>query len=324
MNRAGATRRPSSGQASAANHALPFASEGFPTPLAKLLVQAAARLAAALGLSPGEARLEARVLAAHALGVDRAWLITHDRDLFPPEQIQGIQNLMRRREAGEPVAYILGGKEFFGRMFKVTPDVLIPRPETELLVEAALERLPSDRSSRILDLGTGSGCIAMSLALERPRAEVVAVDASAAALAIAAENARWLGAGNVRFILGDWYAGLGVKKFDMIVANPPYVPEQDPHLAGGDLRFEPRSALVSAVDGLVAIRAIIDGATDYLVAGGWLLLEHGYDQQSHCESLFTQSLFGATVTLVDLAGIPRVCGGCLALKADSANKAVVV
>jgi release factor glutamine methyltransferase len=255
--------------------------------------------------------------------VGRAWLIAHDRDVLQPAQIGAIEHLFRRREAGEPVAYIVGEKEFFGRMFRVTPEVLIPRPETEHLVEAALERLPLEQPLRILDLGTGSGCIAISLALERPLAEVIAVDVSAAALAVATENAERLGAVNVRFVLGDWYANLGVKKFDMILANPPYIPEQDRHLASGGLRFEPRRALVSPMDGLDAIRTIISGAADHLHLKGWLLLEHGHDQQSRCQSLFAQKGFGRALTVLDLAGIPRICGGCL-LKPRSDNNALVV
>jgi release factor glutamine methyltransferase len=325
MSTVRAALRPGSGQASAAKENREFAPEGAyrgaARALTTLLAQGAARLATALGLTSREARLEVQVLAAHGLGVDRAWLIAHDRDVLQPAQIGAIERLFRRREAGEPVAYIVGGKEFYGRMFRVTPDVLIPRPETEHLVEAALERLSVDQPSRILDLGTGSGCVAVSLALERPLAKVVAVDVSAAALAIARENARLLGAGSIRFILGEWYAGVGVKKFDMIVANPPYIPDRDRHLACGDLRFEPRNALVSTADGLDAIRAIIEGATDYLHVGGWLLLEHGHDQQSRCESVLAQNGFGAIMTVVDLVGIPRVCGGCLS---DGTNKTLVV
>jgi release factor glutamine methyltransferase len=282
---------------------------GEGTRLANLLPHLTNRLAATLQLDRREARLEARILAAHALGVERAWLIAHDRDPLSATQAAAVEALVARREAGEPVAYLLAEKEFHGRPFRVTPAVLIPRPETELLVEAALERLPADGPARILDLGTGSGAVAVSLALARPRAQVVALDASPAALAVARENARRLGAGNVAFLLSDWYAGLGVKKFDMIVSNPPYIAAADPHLAAGDLRFEPNSALASGVDGLDAIRAIVAGAAEHLEAGGWLLFEHGWDQAQACRGLLEQEGFETVVSLPDLAGIPRVCIG---------------
>ena len=277
--------------------------------LAEILRTATARLAGALGLERQEARLEAHILAARALGVNRAWLIAHDRDEPTPAQAEAIETLIARREQGEPVAYILGEKEFYGRMFKVTPDVLIPRPETELLVEATLERLPKDRPARILDLGTGSGCIAITLALERPDCIVCAVDASPGALAVAQENARKLGEGNIEWIQACWYEGLGVKKFDVIVSNPPYIPEQDVHLSQGGLQFEPVQALSSGVDGLDAIRIIAAQAPLHLLPSGWLLLEHGFDQGRASKTLFEQAGLSGIASISDLAAIFRVCLG---------------
>lgn len=280
-----------------------------PQALGPFLFDLSARLQQALGLDRREARLEARVLAAHALGVARAWLIAHDRDILTPVQVQAVEHLVARRAAGEPVAYILGEREFHGRLFRVTPEVLIPRPETELLVEAALDRLPADRPVHVLDLGTGSGCIALSLALERPLARVTAVDASPAALALARDNAARLGALGVAFLDGDWYAPLGVKKFDMIVSNPPYVAAGDAHLARGDVRFEPATALAAGADGLDALRAVIAGAPPHLGADGWLLLEHGYDQEAAVRALLARAGFRQILCLADAAGLPRVSLG---------------
>lgn len=277
--------------------------------LASRLQSATARLQQALGLDRREARLETQILAAHALGVERAWLIAHDRDELSDAQSAAVETLLVRRERGEPVAYILGEKEFFGRVFKVTPDVLIPRPETELLVEAALQRLPEDTPSRILDLGTGSGIVAITLARFRPSAEVVAVEASASALEIAQDNARRMGVENLRCLASDWYPDMGAKKFDTIVSNPPYVEADDPHLVRGDVRFEPRSALAAGPTGLDDIAIIISAAPAHLAPGGWLLLEHGWNQGAVCRALFVARGFSEIHTLRDLAGQERVTLG---------------
>lgn len=281
-------------------------------PLDDWLAEATVRLAGSLDLPRAEARLEAQILAAHALGVNRAWLVAHGRDRLTGAQAEAIAALIARRMAGEPVAYILGRREFYGLEFSVTPDVLIPRPETETLVEAALARLDDHRPWRVLDLGTGSGVIALTLAHHRPRAEITAVDRCPAALALARRNALALGLERVRLTQADWYPEGSVINFDMIVANPPYVAEGDPHLAQGDLRFEPRHALAAGPDGLDAIRAIVAHAPCYLRPGGWLLLEHGYDQAAACRALLTAAGFGALFTLEDLSGRPRVTGGRLA------------
>ena len=277
--------------------------------VADLLEDATTRLSTGLDLERREARLEAQILASRALGVNRAWLIAHGQDIPDPAQSIAIEALVARREHGEPVAYILGEKEFYGHLFKVNPEVLIPRPETELLVEAALERLPKDKPARVLDLGTGSGCIAISVALARPDCEILAADASASAVELAKQNAIQLDAGNVRFLASDWYSQLPAMNFDMIVSNPPYIASEDPHLGKGDLVHEPPHALGSGVDGLSAIRIIVAGAPSNLKPGGWLILEHGYDQSESCQTIFTDAGFERVFTLSDLAGQTRVTGG---------------
>ncbi len=276
--------------------------------VATLLDMAARRLAEALPLEAGAARGEARILASHAMGVSRAWLVGHDRDDVGPEGCAAVEQLLRQRELGTPVAYILGAKEFYGRRFRVTADVLIPRPETELLVDAALERIAPGAPARILDLGTGSGCLAATLALERPAATVHAVEQSEAALELARFNAHALGA-RVSFTASDWYASLAGRRFDLIVANPPYIADGDPHLARGDVRFEPDSCLVSGESGLEDLIRIIGAAPSYLSPGGWLLVEHGWNQGASCKALFLDANFHEIETLRDLGGNERVTLG---------------
>ena len=281
----------------------------MPATLDTTLRQGADALGSALNLDPRESRLEAQILLCHVIQQPRAWLAAHDRDLIAPEQAAAFDALLQRRLHGEPIAYILGEREFYSLAFKVTPAVLIPRPETELLVELALERLPAGRTVRVLDLGTGSGAVAVTLALHRPQAEVVAVDRSASALEVARENAQRLGAGNLRLIQSDWFSALDGEKFDLIVSNPPYIAAADPHLTQGDVRFEPPAALASGADGLDDIRTIIKGAASHLKSGGWLLFEHGYDQAAACRELLTQAGFGQVASAADLAGIARVSYG---------------
>lgn len=273
--------------------------------IASLLAEATQRLASTLALEPREARIEARVLLAHALNVDHAWLIGHDRDSLTPAQQSRIECLISRRAIGEPVAYIQGEREFFGRRFRVTPDVLIPRPETELLVDAALEYLPRDQPVRILDLGTGSGCIAISLALERPDCSVCAIDISPAALAVATANATALAA-SVEFLCGDWFSAVPDRRFDLIVSNPPYIETDDTHLKQGDLPSEPITALASGADGLDAIRAIIAGCERHLATNGILMLEHGWNQADAVRSLLSQAGHPRSRSLCDLAGLRRI------------------
>lgn len=275
----------------------------------------AAALAAAREKLPG---FEARLLLGHVLQQPSVWLLTHDDGVLDETALQVFNALVTRRHAGEPVAYLLGHREFFGRDFVTAPGVLIPRPETELLVDIALKKLgagdaaaeaeTASNAPLILDLGTGTGCIAITLALEYPQVRVTAVDASAAALAIAKENAQQLNA-TVRFLQSDWYAGVEDETFDLIVSNPPYIAVADTHLAQGDLRFEPSAALASGADGLDAIRHIIATAPAYLSAQGQLWLEHGYDQADAVRALLFTAGFVDIEQHRDLAGIVRVSGG---------------
>ncbi|TSA22072.1 MAG: peptide chain release factor N(5)-glutamine methyltransferase [Betaproteobacteria bacterium] len=258
--------------------------------------------------SPAEARIEAHALASYALGQPRVWLVAHGDETLCAEWQQRLDAALARRLAGEPIAQIVGVREFYGRDFKVTAAVLIPRPETEHLLEAALTQWPAGARVALLDVGTGSGCVAISLALERPEAEVTALDISPDALAVAQENARALGAA-LRFVEGDLFAPLGGQRFAGIVSNPPYIAAADPHLAQGDLRFEPALALASGVEGLDTIRRLIAAAPDHLVSGGWLMLEHGYNQGTAVRALLTQRGFVQVETQHDLAGLDRLSLG---------------
>ncbi|MCW5575811.1 MAG: peptide chain release factor N(5)-glutamine methyltransferase [Burkholderiales bacterium] len=254
-------------------------------------------------------RIEARMLLREVLRQPDAYLLAHDDAPLTAAQARQYAGLVARRAAGEPVAYITGRREFHGREFRVTPAVLIPRPETELLVELALRRLPAGAAQRVLDLGAGSGCIGVTIAAERPQARVTLVDASAEALDVARANAaRWAPA-NTALRHGDWYSPVVGECYDLIVANPPYVADGDAHLAQGDLRFEPRAALVSGADGLDAIRRIVSAAQRHLSPSGWLLLEHGYDQAGACADLLRAAGFTGLLAECDLAGIVRVSGG---------------
>jgi release factor glutamine methyltransferase len=297
--------------------------------------------------------VDARALLRHACGVDDAYLIAHAHDELSAAHSAAFAGMVARRAAGEPVAYITGTREFFSLDFKVTPDVLIPRPETELLVDIALERMLADRACSVLDLGTGSGCVAIAIAKHRPRARVVAVDRSAAALDVACANARRLlracsistptlaapspkiralphrGGGNrngctetpsplmgeggdggdLSLLQSDWFAALGDQRFDVIVANPPYIAAGDAHLNEGDLRFEPATALLAGGDGLDCIRAIVAAAPRYLNRNGWLAFEHGYDQAARCRDLLNAAGYAEVFSCVDIAGIERVSGG---------------
>jgi len=252
---------------------------------------------------------DARMLLQSVLNVSHAHLIAHPSQELAPEQAQQFHSLAARRAAGEPIAYLVGEREFYSLNFKVTPAVLIPRPETELLVDLALERVSIDRPCKVLDLGTGSGAVAITIARHRPLASITAVDASVDAIAVARVNARHLAATNVRMLVGDWFNGIAKEEFNLIVSNPPYVAGGDPHLAQGDLRFEPRTALVAGSDGLDCIRCIITSAPIHLVAGGWLLLEHGYGQAEACRQLLNKAGFGDVFSRPDLAGVMRVSGG---------------
>ncbi|MGZ8253426.1 MAG: peptide chain release factor N(5)-glutamine methyltransferase [Burkholderiaceae bacterium] len=250
--------------------------------------------------------LEARALLAHRLQVARERLIAHPELAVDDNDAHAFMDLASRRAVGEPLAYLLGEKEFYGRSFTVSPDVLVPRPETELLVELALDKMRPIEQPRVLDLGTGSGCVAVTLALECAGAQVTATDASPAALQVARGNANRLGA-TVAFRLGDWYGALPVGgAFDVIVANPPYVAPGDPHLHA--LRFEPMQALTAGQNGLACLHTIVGGAAVRLAPAGWLLVEHGYDQAAAVRALFASGGLSAR-TRTDGAGHPRVTLG---------------
>ena len=252
--------------------------------------------------------LEARMLLERVLGKTRAWLIAHADEAAGAEAAQAFLVLAERRRQGEPVAYILGEREFYGLDFAVARAVLIPRPETELLVELALARMPANADLRVLDLGTGSGAIAVALAKQRAQARLTAVDVDYAALSLARANAARHRV-SVRFFCGDWFGALSGESFDLIVSNPPYVASADPHLAAGDVRFEPQRALVGGADGLDCIRAIVAKAGAHLAPGAWLLFEHGYDQAAACRALLDAQGYREVQTWPDLAGIARVSGG---------------
>jgi release factor glutamine methyltransferase len=256
-------------------------------------------------------RLEARMLLAHAGGRSQEWVVAHGPDEAGEATARRFLALAGRRAGGEPIAYLVGRREFFSREFAVTPAVLIPRPETELLVEAGLALLAQREAPRILDLGTGSGVLAITLALERPDAEVVATDLSADALVVAAGNAADLGAERIRFRAGDWWQALTPQDghFDLIVSNPPYIAEDDPHLALGDLRFEPRGALSAGPGGGNDIRRLVAGAPARLAPGGWLAIEHGLEQGALSRHLMVDAGFADVGTRRDLAGRERItCG----------------
>lgn len=274
--------------------------------MADLPATVGAALAAARGRIPaGEARLFLREI----LGVSAARIAAYPEDTLTPAQAERFADLLARRAAGEPVAYLMGVREFYGRDFKVGPAVLIPRPETELIVDLVRERVPAGAAPAILDLGTGSGALAVTLALELPSATVAAVDFSSAALGVARANAEALGA-RVRFVESDWFAALEVgERFGVIVSNPPYVADGDPHLAEGDVRFEPASALASGPAGLDDIVRIVAAAPAFLTPGGWLLLEHGYDQAAAVRELLLAGGFVEVASARDLAGIERITLG---------------
>jgi release factor glutamine methyltransferase len=254
----------------------------------------------------GLPRLEAELLLCSVLGCERVRLIARAEEAVDSSGARSAHARFARRRAGEPVSYITGWREFYGLALRVTPEVLIPRPETERLVELALERLPAP--ARVLELGTGSGAIAIALATERPGLGIVATDVSEAALALARRNARDHGV-EIAFALSDWFDALGPEQFDLIVANPPYVAAGDAHLERGDVRFEPRLALVGGEDGLDCIRKIAADARTRIRVGGWLLLEHGYDQKDRCVELLLELGYADVGDFQDLAGWPRVCAG---------------
>lgn len=256
------------------------------------------------------ARLDSELLIAHVLNIPRSRFIT-DPDLdLDPQRLDEIQTLINRRSKGEPVAYLLGCKHFWDLELKVTPDVLIPRPETELLVETALTLFEADTVVRVLDLGTGTGAIALAIARARPHWHVCATDESRPALAVAIENAERYQLHNLTLLQSHWFDNLAENKsYDLILSNPPYIPENDPHLQQGDVRYEPQQALVSGKDGLDAIRHLVSESPQHLQPGGYLMLEHGYDQGERVQQLFVQHGYKDVQQKEDLGGHVRVTFG---------------
>lgn len=253
-------------------------------------------------------RSDARILMRRVLVCDTARLIAHPEQTLSSVEWEDFRGYVERRAAGEPIAYLTGEREFFGYGLMVTPAVLIPRPETELLVELAVGHFGELPNARVLDLGTGSGAVAVAMAKELPQADVTAVDRSREALLIAMANAARLRV-SVSFVLSDWFAELSGESFQLIVANPPYVAAADPHLGEGDVRFEPQSALVSGPEGLDDIAAIVARAPYHLEPGGWLFLEHGFDQAGRVRGLLVDAGFSAIASWRDLSGIERISGG---------------
>jgi release factor glutamine methyltransferase len=273
-----------------------------------MIIQPGTSLAAAQAALPLDP-LENRILLCHATGLSRVQLITRADQGLGDADAARLNALVQRRLAGEPIAYIVGKREFFGLDFEVNEAVLIPRPDTELIVELAIERLP--QGGRLLDMGTGSGAIAVSIAHSRPDASVTALDLSEAALAVASRNAANNGA-RVRFLRSSWFDALDAdERFELIASNPPYIAAGDVHLSQGDLRFEPAGALTDHADGLSALRAIIEGSGRHLLPGGWLLLEHGYDQAAAVRALLEARGYLEAQSWRDLAGIERVSGARL-------------
>ena len=261
------------------------------------------------GLTAAERRHEAELLLCHVLGRDRAWLFAHANDALDVDAARRFDELLQRRVAGEPVAYLIGSRGFWTLDLAVSADTLIPRPETETLVEQVLARLPADQTCEVADLGTGSGAIALALASERPAWRLHAVDASEAALEVAGRNRDQLRLANVSLHLGDWLQPLDGLRLDAIVSNPPYIEDDDPHLSQGDLRFEPRMALASGADGLDAIRNIVRQTPSHLKPSGWLLLEHGWRQGEAVRALLDAAGFAEVATVPDLEGRDRVSLG---------------
>lgn len=277
---------------------------------------ALARAAYRLG-GGAAARREAALLLAAASGRDRGWQIAHRDDALDAHVARRLDALAARRAAGEPVAYLLGRREFWSLELAVSPAVLIPRPETELLVERALALLAPGAAARVCDAGTGSGAVAIAIARERPAWRVIGCERSAPALAVAAANVRRLAPGRVALLRGDWLAALADRCLDLLASNPPYVPAGDPHLARGDLRFEPREALAAGADGLAALRVLAAEGARCLRAGGWLLVEHGAEQGGEARRLLAGAGFAEVCTHRDLAGHERVTQGRLPAGADA-------
>ncbi|WP_455220033.1 peptide chain release factor N(5)-glutamine methyltransferase [Kaarinaea lacus] len=273
------------------------------------LAEAQSRLNTLPDISP---KLESEILLAYVVNKPRSYLYTWPEQVLETHQLAQFQSLVDRRCTGEPIAYITSLREFWGLPLKVSPATLIPRPETERLVEIALQHIPDHESWQIADLGTGSGALALAIASERPQCQLIATDISADALRIAEQNRNDLQLNNVRFIQGRWFEPLNNYQFDLVVSNPPYVAENDPHLLEGDLRYEPQQALSAGPDGLDAIREILATAIPHLKPGAWLMVEHGYDQGNTVMALFAQSGFEQVICHADYAERERTTVGQVA------------
>ena len=267
------------------------------------------QIAAALTATSPSPVVDAEVLVMHACVLERSGLIARAGTALTRKQQLRLQTLLARRQAGEPISYITGTREFWSLRLQVSPATLIPRPETELLVEQALARIPMAATWTLVDLGTGSGAVAVALANERRQCRVIACDTSKDAIVTARKNAMQHNLERIEFHLGEWFAPLADYKFNMIVSNPPYICDDDPHLNRGDLRYEPLSALTSGPDGLDAIRHIAAHAPHYLLSGGWLLLEHGLEQGQAVKNILSHNGYRDISSAQDLAGHDRVCVG---------------
>lgn len=253
--------------------------------------------------------LDAEVLLSFCLHKTRSFLRAWPDKLLSAEQLESFWHLVQKRQQGQPIAYLTGEREFWSRSFMVSPDVLIPRPDSELLIEISLNLLSGQKACNMLDLGTGSGILGITLAAERPLANVMATDISLAALQVAEANAKQLKVHNIRFLQSNWFAAIADTTFDLIVSNPPYIPADDPHLQQGDVRFEPQTALVSADNGLQDIRILAEQARNHLTEGGHLLIEHGYNQQNAVQAIFNAFNYQQIAAHHDLSGNPRVTSG---------------
>jgi release factor glutamine methyltransferase len=275
------------------------------TSIQTILEQATQRLTA----SSDSATLDAEVLLCSILQKQRSHLRAWPDKTLDDQQADLFWAAVAKRQQGHPIAYITGYREFWSRDFQVSPDVLIPRPDTELLIECALKLIPNDKPCKILDLGTGSGIIAITLAVECPLAHVTATDISQAALTVAQSNAKQHGVDHIQFYLSDWFSQVPDSLFDLIISNPPYIAEGDPHLQDGDLRFEPQTALVAPDNGLRDIQTLVDQARSRLHNGGHLLIEHGYNQRDAVQDIFKRFAYKNVQTTIDLSGQPRVTYG---------------
>lgn len=275
-------------------------------PSIKTLLAEAARRLAALSESPA---LDAEVLLCHVLNKPRSYLRAWCDNSIGDEQQRQFETLLQQRQQGRPIAYLTGRHEFWSRDFIVTPDVLIPRPDTERLIELSLQLIPADAAWNIVDLGTGSGIIAVTLAAERPNARLFAVDFSLKALAVARQNAARLRLENIAFYHSDWFSTLPAQRYQLVISNPPYIAEDDPHLRQGDVRFEPQSALIAADRGLHAIKTIAATAKNWLTEDGHLLIEHGYDQETAVQAIFKSCGYRQVETYQDLSGQARATYG---------------